>query len=609
MWAFILLLVHTPFLYSQTFEHGGILNSAGGTSHTGSFILTGSLGETIEGNLAIADPYTTTGGFISTLDIDIDAPSITHTSITSVSEEQPVTVSAEVTDKTGVDEVVLHYRKGGETGFSSIPMNAVEDDTYEATIPGNDVTSRGIDYFITARDPAGRISREPRQGYNSITVSISNVVNTQAQPSGTAQNAYRLISVPVNANNKNAAVMFSDILGSYDITRWRLFELLPDQSYIEFPATSPLEPGRGFWLIVAESGVALETGPATSIRTDEVFEIPLNAGWTFIGSPYNFPVPLENVSIANEASPDIRTFTGSWTGHNNPLQPFTGYAVHSEEETTLRINPDISSSTASKSIASEKDVDTDIEWQIQIIAETQNARDHDNWVVVRPDASRGYDIFDRANPPVIGEYVDVYFYQPDWETVTPRYSTDARPAPDDGDIWQLKVRSNIADKIALTFVGIDDVPPVYEVWLLDDLNRVTQNLRKHNRYTLPGSTDHSPKYISLIIGTNDFVNDQFESKELIPDRFTLSQNYPNPFNPVTTIQFGLPRQDEITLTIFDVLGREIITLIENEEFQPGYHTVNWDARNAYGEPAASGIYLYQIRTSDYVETKRMILLK
>jgi hypothetical protein len=93
----------------------------------------------------------------------------------------------------------------------------------------------------------------------------------------------------------------------------------------------------------------------------------------------------------------------------------------------------------------------------------------------------------------------------------------------------------------------------------------------------------------------------------IPNGFSLSQNYPNPFNPVTKIKFAIPpsrgARGVITLTIYDVLGREIATLV-NDGLQPGTYEVEWDASNY-----SSGIYFYSLVTTEFVETKKMVLIK
>ncbi len=92
-------------------------------------------------------------------------------------------------------------------------------------------------------------------------------------------------------------------------------------------------------------------------------------------------------------------------------------------------------------------------------------------------------------------------------------------------------------------------------------------------------------------------------EELLPQQFTLEQNYPNPFNPVTEIAFTLPSATEVTLSVYNITGQRVATLI-NGVMDAGPHTVAWDA-----EGFASGIYLYRLEAGDMMQTKKMVLLK
>jgi len=91
--------------------------------------------------------------------------------------------------------------------------------------------------------------------------------------------------------------------------------------------------------------------------------------------------------------------------------------------------------------------------------------------------------------------------------------------------------------------------------------------------------------------------------ETIPQYFSLSQNYPNPFNPTTTIQFALPKPSSVTLKIYDILGREVLTLVD-EDLQPGEYKVEFDASSL-----ASGVYIYRLEAEGFVQAKKLTLLK
>jgi len=104
------------------------------------------------------------------------------------------------------------------------------------------------------------------------------------------------------------------------------------------------------------------------------------------------------------------------------------------------------------------------------------------------------------------------------------------------------------------------------------------------------------KYLSSIVSVE-------ENNFLVPDFFMLFQNYPNPFNPTTTIRFSLPQAGGVTLKIYNLLGEQVKTLI-NQEMPAGIHSVQFSANSL-----ASGIYYYRIQTGSFVETKKMLLLK
>ena len=94
----------------------------------------------------------------------------------------------------------------------------------------------------------------------------------------------------------------------------------------------------------------------------------------------------------------------------------------------------------------------------------------------------------------------------------------------------------------------------------------------------------------------------------IPTEFALEQNYPNPFNPNTTINYDLPKEAFVNIVIYDMLGREVRSLVNGKK-GAGYHSQIWNARDKMGRSVAAGIYFYQIRTGENIKTRKMILLK
>jgi len=104
-------------------------------------------------------------------------------------------------------------------------------------------------------------------------------------------------------------------------------------------------------------------------------------------------------------------------------------------------------------------------------------------------------------------------------------------------------------------------------------------------------------------GTDTILVSVKQTNDLAPSEFSLSQNYPNPFNPTTKISFSLKHSGLSTLKVYDLLGREIASLV-NEYLTAGNYTIEWSGSNL-----SSGVYFYQIRSGDFVATKKMILQK
>ena len=90
---------------------------------------------------------------------------------------------------------------------------------------------------------------------------------------------------------------------------------------------------------------------------------------------------------------------------------------------------------------------------------------------------------------------------------------------------------------------------------------------------------------------------------MVPKQFGLKQNYPNPFNPITNISFSLPTSERVRISVFDMRGRRIDTIVD-ESYGPGTHAVTWDAT-----PFASGVYFYVIQAGKHTETKKLTLVK
>jgi hypothetical protein len=127
-------------------------------------------------------------------------------------------------------------------------------------------------------------------------------------------------------------------------------------------------------------------------------------------------------------------------------------------------------------------------------------------------------------------------------------------------------------------------------------------------FDLAGRTQYNICYFDNISFSSSNSVGVDNRGEIYPHGFALHQNYPNPFNPITTLRYDLPENSLVNIIIYDMLGREVKTLVNTTQ-DAGFKSVVWNATNDHGKPVSAGVYLYQIQAGDFVQTKKMVLLK
>jgi len=135
------------------------------------------------------------------------------------------------------------------------------------------------------------------------------------------------------------------------------------------------------------------------------------------------------------------------------------------------------------------------------------------------------------------------------------------------------------------------------------INKAINNLRTIKTYTPAEKNRKQLEDLLLSAGISDLNDRNRNTENIIPTNYDLSQNYPNPFNPVTNIKYQLPKDGFVTLKVYDITGREIAKLV-NETKQAGSYIVSFD-----GSKLSSGIYFYRIQAGDFMQVKKMVLVK
>jgi flagellar hook assembly protein FlgD len=118
----------------------------------------------------------------------------------------------------------------------------------------------------------------------------------------------------------------------------------------------------------------------------------------------------------------------------------------------------------------------------------------------------------------------------------------------------------------------------------------------------------APSSVTTLVGAIGESSAVDGKDAAVPERFVLFQNYPNPFNPETFIEFEIPGSSLVTIKVYNVLGREVRTLVHSD-FQAGRHRIRWDGRDDGGRQSASGLYLVRMTTEGFTGVKKSFLVR
>ena len=189
-----------------------------------------------------------------------------------------------------------------------------------------------------------------------------------------------------------------------------------------------------------------------------------------------------------------------------------------------------------------------------------------------------------------------------------KYMRDVRSIDESNGVWNLKLDAHKNErKISVSghLRGLDHKVST-EIIDIPDRKIIYNFLKKGLEIVKESQVSYDLK---LIVGDEDFVFNTAEAiLNDIPEKFSLSQNYPNPFNPVTRMDYTLPKRSRVVISIYNVLGQEVKTII-NREQEYGYHSITWDGIDNRGKQMSSGIYFARMNSNSFSQTKKMLLVK
>lgn len=554
-----------------------------------------------------------------------------HTPPEDANIGEGVSVRQQVSD-INPDRNELYFRRIGEP-FSENRKSLFVGDSAE--VDEVFITNRGIDYRIIATDQAG-LSDTLRNGaldFYSLPVNLAagELGSSPGLPGGTGGSAFRIVSIPMQLNGTPFVTSVLGDLGKYGTDGdWLFWNYNGNKQWSQGTNTT-LQTGSGYFILLRNGRTVSNQVAGTTARTTdgvlgEISGWQLRGNdWTLIGNPYNTRLDLGLLKLKNRnkrlIEPDSsfqvwaydgRSENGGWFNENLTLEPWGGLAIFVTTPDTLVFAntadpfapPGLGKRAALPLLS--KGNSSEGEWLVQVKAEITDFSDKLNYLGVRQDARAEHDQYDWYEPPMLPGGVSLSFSHPEWG-IAATYSADIRPIGQAGYQWPLVITAPPGASVTLEFENLETIPPHFEAVLVDEETSILRDLREQPQVEMRIPGNSNSKALKVLVGDPFFVQLQSNGLSAIPERFTLSQNYPNPFNPTTTIRYGLPVRGQVTLKIYDVLGREVLTLADKQHREAGYYEAVVDMRR-YG----SGVYFYRIIVEGrdrFKDVKKMLLVK
>jgi hypothetical protein len=360
--------------------------------------------------------------------------------------------------------------------------------------------------------------------------------------------------------------------------------------------------GEGIWL-VKKGNLNLTNFQMVMPALDTILArlaIPLHTGWNIIGNPFDKDVQWSDVLALNALPPTtpLTLYNGSY-GSSTAMSPFGGYYFLNDSGwTTLQIPYPFGSVVSSHGRP-------EPQWTIQLILQSASNSDPENYAGIAAAVKKGKNALTFHKPPFFMEQAYLYFPHPEWDTKYPFFSSDIRPDLGEGQSWNFEVHNPNAGAAAIRAGNISSLPAGTEAVLINLHNSQPYDLRLHPVYGY--TTISAQMQFRLLVGSKAYV--EREVGKLMPQSYELEQNFPNPFNPTTSISIKLPKQSNIRLEIYSILGQKVKTVAEGD-YQRGIYTFVWDGTDERNNRVATGVYLYRLMANGgMVQTKKMILAK
>ena len=498
-------------------------------------------------------------------------------------------------------DVATQYRMQLST-HSSFPSDSLREYTASGTSVVPDRLKREMTYYwrVRAENSAGG---GPWSDPAQFSTRRASIPFTVTQSFGGAEEAgdYRLVALPGQVERP-----LGNAISGEAGSEWQVFwDDGSSESYLaEYDGsdTFAFRPGRGFWLTSRQEWSLSDSVKAVPLGSDQATAIPLHDGWNIISNPFGEEVSWNAVSAAHSDSlRALWRFDGSFAEADTFRSARVGEAFYFLNDTGLdSLKVPYPTGSAAKSQAAGKSQEK--KSLVTIRARSKNGDGPASAVKVGVDeeAAEGLDRLDEPAPP--GRFSELSLrLQAPGEAPPRRRSlmTERRPpksGPEKGHTFDLRLQATTGVPIQITASGLEENRSA-EAKLLRPSTGRSYDLVEGTPVAIEEADSTGLK---LAIGSASYVEEQ--AKQIVPDEVRLT-SYPNPTRGQATIEYTLPEAQEVTLEVYDVLGRRVATL-ENGRRQAGRHTLRLD-----GGSLPSGVYFGRLEAGEQTRSQKITVVR
>jgi len=404
---------------------------------------------------------------------------------------------------------------------------------------------------------------------------------------------WNLVSSPVAPSDPSWDAIFDGVFRTYQVFGW-------DGGY--YPPPGYPGCGTGYWVFAPDSAAVQYEGARCFGDSIGSFMVDLDVGWNLFGLPFPLPLGLWQLGVDSAGmqtdffdaldrgwlTPTIWEWDGSYRGSAS-LVPGKGYWIPSVlPGIKLVLTPPIDCVLTAMPVVPPSEAFT----AIRLVGSESEVR-----IGMAADAHAGFDSrYDLPLPPSGPEPSPGLALRSNLHPQFANYAQDIRAEVDEAS-WNVAITHAAGRSQEILAEGLGKLEDQGYVLYLER-SPDAEWVRLHE-----GVAEATPGTEFVLHAVRGAID-----PDVRPDHYYLAANFPNPFNPTTSIRFGLAASGRAELEIYNVLGRKIRTLV-NAEYPAGEFEIVWNGTDDAGRPVASGLYFYRLRTADFRETRKMLLMK